>query len=185
MSEHWTRVEPTEIQRVGWRTIVTKSFQLPDGTIATFDTIGIEHERAAATIAITPEKQVVVARLFRPGQEQVMIELPGGMVDAGEEPQTSALRELEEETGFIPSESSEIVSLGSIPEQNAYANGDKNYFMITNVILKGATKYETEETIKVDKISISQLIENAKKGRMTDAVAVLLAYDQLVEIDKE
>ena len=185
MSERWTRVEPTEVHRVGWRTVVTKHFRLPNGEVVAFDTLDKEDSHDAAVIALTPENKVIIASLFRPGPEKIMFELPGGMVDPNESPKEAALREFPEETGYGLSETSEVTELGSVPQQNAYSNATKHYFMITNVVLKGETKHEVEETIKVGKIDIRQLIDNAKGGRMTDAVAVLLAYDRLMELDKQ
>jgi ADP-ribose pyrophosphatase len=185
MNEEWKRIEPTEVHKVGWRTVVTKHFELPDGKVISFDTVGAESANDVAVLALTPENKVVVARLFRPGPEKLMIELPGGIIDAGENAQEAGIRELGEETGFIPSEGSEITDLGTMPQQDAYSNALKHYFMITNVVRRMKQKLETEETITVDTISISKAIDNAKKGRMTDAVAILLAYDRLREIEKE
>jgi ADP-ribose pyrophosphatase len=186
-SERWTRVEPTKVHPVGWRTVVTKHFELPDGTVTESDTVGAEGSRNVAVIALTSEKEVVVARLFRPGPEEVMIELPGGGVDDGETPEAAGIRELGEETGYMPGDDSEITELTKpegIPHQDGYSNIRKHYFMITNVVLGQKQKHEVEETIIVDKIPIKQLFSNAREGHMTDAVAVLLAHDTLREIEK-
>lgn len=51
-------------------------------------------------VPVTPEGKVVLIRQFRAGQGDVAIEVPGGMVEAGEDPVAGALRELEEETGY-------------------------------------------------------------------------------------
>jgi hypothetical protein len=37
---------------------------------------------------------------------------------------------------------------------------------------------------RIEPISISQLPDNARHGRMTDAVAVLMAYDQLMKLQE-
>ena len=47
------------------------------------------------------QPSVVLVRQFRPPLDAHTIELPAGLVDAGETPATAALRELKEETGFI------------------------------------------------------------------------------------
>ena len=40
-------------------------------------------------------------RQFRPPMNAMSIEMPAGLIDAGEDPQTAALRELYEETGYV------------------------------------------------------------------------------------
>lgn len=51
-------------------------------------------------IAITPEQEVVLIEQYRYGSAAVTLEIPGGMIDAGEVPLAAAQRELQEETGY-------------------------------------------------------------------------------------
>lgn len=51
-------------------------------------------------VPITTEGNVVLIRQYRHGIQDVTLEIPGGMIDDGEEPQAAALRELLEETGY-------------------------------------------------------------------------------------
>ena len=52
-------------------------------------------------IALTKDKEVVLIEQFRHGTEEIILEIPGGMIDDDdEEPETAARRELLEETGF-------------------------------------------------------------------------------------
>jgi len=53
-----------------------------------------------SVIAFTREEEVVLVRQYRPAVERYTIELPSGLVDAGETPEQTARRELEEETGY-------------------------------------------------------------------------------------
>src|SRR5262245_10671524 len=51
-------------------------------------------------VALTSAKQLVMVEQYRHGSETVELEIPGGVMDAGESPVESALRELREETGY-------------------------------------------------------------------------------------
>lgn len=49
---------------------------------------------------IVPDNEVVMIRQFRPPAGKLMVEFPAGLIDPGETPETTAVRELYEETGF-------------------------------------------------------------------------------------
>jgi len=52
-------------------------------------------------IAVTPDDQLVMVEQYRHGSNTVELEIPGGMMDAGDaSPIETALRELREETGY-------------------------------------------------------------------------------------
>ncbi|MFT7242666.1 MAG: ADP-ribose pyrophosphatase [Candidatus Azotimanducaceae bacterium] len=51
-------------------------------------------------VPITDNNEVVCIRQFRHGNQAVTIEIPGGMVDPGEDPAIAAARECLEETGY-------------------------------------------------------------------------------------
>jgi ADP-ribose pyrophosphatase len=53
-----------------------------------------------SVIAFTGEQEVVLVRQYRPAVERYTIELPSGLVEAGETPEQTARRELQEETGY-------------------------------------------------------------------------------------
>lgn len=174
----WQRVEPTKVTKVGWRTITTKTFLMPNGEETTFDMLHRDGEEFAAIIAITGDKKVVIARQYRPGPEMVMDELPGGFVDPGETPEVSAKRELLEETGYC---AEDVRYLGSI-HKDTYMNATWHVLIATDCKKVAEPELGYTEHIEIDLISIDQLIINAKTDKMTDHAAILLAYDELMKI---
>ncbi len=178
----WKRIEPTIVSKIGWRTVVTKLFKMPDGKLQHWQTLSPEGSQASATIALTGDNRVIVACQFRPGPEKIFNELPGGGVDADDEHlEAAARRELLEETGY---EAGSMTFLGHIT-YDAYSNGIHNYFLARDCTLHpDGQKLDENEFIEVHLISIDELFENARNGNMTDVAAVFLAYEQLKKISK-
>ena len=66
-------------------------------------------------IPITPQNDVVLVDQYRFGSEKSSLEIPGGMIDPGEDPKEAAIRELLEETGFVGKKVIEIGRVESNP----------------------------------------------------------------------
>lgn len=177
----WTRTQPDEVIKVGWRTLVRKTFERPDGKPAEFVTKEPIGARDIATIAITKEGKVVVAEQFRQGPESIFEDLPGGGAEPGENLQDAAMRELLEETGYT---STDIEELGVV-YKDAYTNASSHYYLAKNCELTHPQELDEGEFINVKLITIGQLFDNAGNGKMTDTAAVFLAYDQLKQIQQE
>jgi ADP-ribose pyrophosphatase len=71
---------------------------MPDGQLADWDIL--EGGRVVGVLALTADEQVIMVRQFRPGPGRVLLELPGGGVEDGEDVVAAAGRELLEETGY-------------------------------------------------------------------------------------
>jgi 8-oxo-dGTP pyrophosphatase MutT (NUDIX family) len=52
---------------------------------------------------VSESPRILLVRQFRPAMNVLFVELPAGLIDAGETPSEATLRELKEETGFIVS----------------------------------------------------------------------------------
>jgi ADP-ribose pyrophosphatase len=82
----------------GYLDVATRTYRMPDGETADWDIL--QGGRTVAMVAITADEQVVLVRQFRPGPGRVLLELPGGNVEDGEDVEAAARRELLEETGY-------------------------------------------------------------------------------------
>ncbi len=53
-----------------------------------------------SVVAEIADGSIILVKQYRPALDRITTELPSGRVDPGETPESAALRELEEETGF-------------------------------------------------------------------------------------
>lgn len=174
----WKLLKEPEIIQVGWRTLTRKTFEQPDGKTQVYETVGGLRPKHGAVIALTPDNKVVVGEQFRPGPEMIMLELPGGGIEEGEDYQAAVMRELREEVGYA---SDEVVLLG-VTRKDAYMNATWYYYLARNCRPLYSQDLDDTEFIDTRLISIEELIANAKTGKMSDGLAVLMAYDELLKI---
>jgi ADP-ribose pyrophosphatase len=130
----------------------------------------------AATIALTPEERVVLVRQYRPAVDRTTLELPSGLVDDDESPETAARRELLEETGY---EAAEVELLGALfPDAGRLAN---RIWCFVARNLRHVIEHSAEEGIEVVLVSPAELGQAISSGRFDHALhvaAVLLAVLQ-------
>jgi ADP-ribose pyrophosphatase len=87
--------------------------QLPNGESGMRELV--KHPGAVAIIAITEEKKLVVVEQYRKALDRSIIEIPAGKIEPNEEPEKTAIRELEEETGYGAKRFSYLQSFATSP----------------------------------------------------------------------
>ena len=75
----------------------------------------VEHPGAVTIVAVDQENRVALVRQFREATRKHLLELPAGTLDPGEDPLTTARRELEEETGLTGGEWREVTRFWTVP----------------------------------------------------------------------
>lgn len=166
------------LEKVGYRWVTHKTYRMPDGTTGDFTTTG-EGGQSAAVFAVTKSGKIVIARQYRPGPDKILDELPGGSVDRAETPEAAARRELLEETGYTTD--GEILFVGH-GYRDAYKNEIDNYYIAYDCYRAAKPQLEPTEFIETKEIEVDELLGNARAGKMSDAMGVLLAYDKLMEV---
>jgi 8-oxo-dGTP pyrophosphatase MutT (NUDIX family) len=124
-------------------------------------------------IAATPNQQLVMVEQYRHGSNTVELEIPGGMMDAGEtDPVATAVRELREETGY---EGDHPRLLGRIHSNPAILSNVTYTVLIENCRLKHAVEFDHGEdlvTRLVPVAEIPQLVADEKIGHSLVVVAL-------------
>jgi ADP-ribose pyrophosphatase len=143
--------------------------RLPNGETATREIV--RHPGAVAVLALLGDKMLVVEQ-FRKPLEKVQVEIPAGKLDAGEEPEAAALRELEEETGY---HARSIVHLQSFSTSPGFAE-EVVHLYFTDDLEQGEVHLDEEEFLTCEAITIEQAMEYISLGRICDAKTLLAVY---------
>jgi ADP-ribose pyrophosphatase len=154
----------------GTRRIVTRRFALPNGSTADFEIW--DESDTVAVLALTREREVVLVRQFRPGPEEVLLELPGGVIEDHQTPLEAARAELLEEAGYDGEFGSAGVALA-----NAYSNRTKHFF--TAIECRRVAAPDPDEFTEPVLMSLGEFREHLRLGLLTDVDAAYRALDHL------
>ena len=125
------------------------------------------------TLALTPQQEVVMVRQYRHGTEQVYLELPGGLVDPHDScPESSAQRELLEETGFSVSN---IRLIGECDPQPAILSNRCFFYLAENAVKTRPPNLDAGEDIEVLTVPLKD-IRTKIENKEIDHGMVLLAF---------
>lgn len=115
-------------------------------------------------VALTADGRVVLVRQFRYGTDAFSLEIPGGVIEAGEDPRAAAARELAEETGYAGGEPR---LLGSVHPNPAIQDNRCHFALIEGAERRGEPSWDRDEEISVETAPVEQVLEWARSGRIT------------------
>lgn len=135
----------------------------------------VEHNGAVGMVAVTGSGRIIMEKQFRYACGRVVLEIPAGKIDPGENnPVDAALRELEEETGYI---ANEVIHLGDCNPSCAYSEEVIHLYLMRDLI-EGRQNPDEDEAIEVIEMSFEEVLKMAENGEIADAktlAALLMA----------
>jgi 8-oxo-dGTP pyrophosphatase MutT (NUDIX family) len=105
-------------------------------------------------------KKFVMVWQWRHGSKSLSLEFPGGVFEAGENPKEAALRELQEETGYVPGK---ITELGEFSPNPAIMTNRVHFFLAEDLNIPGKQHLDEDEYVEVVTVDTAEVIKGMGK----------------------
>jgi len=120
-------------------------------------------------LALTTDRRLVLVNQFRYGIDAFSWEIPGGVIDRGEDPVVAGVRELREETGYA-GKSARL--LGSVNPNPAIMNNRCHLVLVEGAVLAEELEWDADEELEVATLPVDEVYAWAQSGRITHSLVL-------------
>ncbi|MGX7112048.1 NUDIX hydrolase [Gemella cuniculi] len=136
----------------------------------------INHRGAVAILALTKDDEIIFVEQYRKAIEAVTLEIPAGKLEAGEDKKASAIRELQEETGYVVDES-RLEKLCDVHVAVGYSSELITIYYVDKLEYAGEQSPDEDEFINLKKYKLQDAFRLLDNNEITDSKTMLaLAY---------
>jgi ADP-ribose pyrophosphatase len=154
--------------------------ELPNGMV--IDGFVLEYGDWATILALTNQQEVVLVRQYRHGAQKVILELPGGAMEAEDEsPMQAARRELLEETGYA---SDNFIQIGCVSPNPANQTNLIYSFLALDAEKVDGQDLDATEDIEVVLTPLEEVVRMAKTGELFQSMQVSTVFFALAYWDR-
>jgi ADP-ribose pyrophosphatase len=155
--------------------LYVEDVELPNGKTSKREIV--KHPGAVAVLAVTDEGKIIQ---FRKPLERTIVEIPAGKLEKGEEPEYTALRELEEETGYTAKKLTKMTAFYTSP---GFADEIVHVFLAEELaVLEEKRELDEDEFVEVMEVTLEDALKLVESREVYDAkTAYAIQYLQLKE----
>jgi ADP-ribose pyrophosphatase len=148
----------------------------------------IRHNGSVVILAVDDAKSkrdpmIVMERQYRHAAKEVLLEVPAGKMEEGEDALAAAKRELLEETGFKAKRWRKMIRYFASP---GFLGEFMQVFLAEGLTL-GDAQPEYDEQIEIEMMPLSRLLKMIDEGKIHDGKTLIsvMLYTQLREAEKK
>ncbi|HKL13174.1 MAG TPA: NUDIX hydrolase [Halanaerobiales bacterium] len=129
----------------------------------------VEHSGGVAIIPVTEEGNILMVKQYRIAVDEIVLELPAGKLEEDEDVKLCAVRELEEETGYRPTDIKELFHFYTTPGYSS----EKLHLFIANGLKYFGQNLDQGEYIEIVELSPNKIIPNIINGKIKDSKTII------------
>ncbi|MDO7847355.1 NUDIX hydrolase [Hymenobacter sp. M29] len=175
----WKTLKSTLVFDNPWYKLRRDEVELPNGQVLNDYFVSVRPE-VVLTFAVTDAEEVLFVRQYKHGAGRILLELPGGVMDAHEtDPTEAARRELLEETGYL---ADDITPLTTVFDNPTKDTNRLHFFLARRAQWTAAQHLDPTENIEVVKVPLADveaLVLNGSIGVSGSVALCLLALGHL------
>ncbi|MEK9158160.1 MAG: NUDIX hydrolase [Patescibacteria group bacterium] len=179
MIKKWEKLGPEETLLEKFGKFARKQSFIDPRDKSEQEFIFVGEPNSVGIVALTKEKAIVLIRQFKQAADEVLLEIPAGVIDKGEEPIEAAKRELEEETGY---RSNNFIYLHKFMKSTRSMPTLSFSFLALDCEIPENAKISHEEELDLVIRPFAEWLSEVKKGEVLDplsTIATLLASEHI------
>jgi ADP-ribose pyrophosphatase len=154
------------------------SVELPNGSLVKREVV--EYAGAVAVVPVNEKNEVLMVSQYRYPVGKVLLEVPAGKIEKGEDPAVCAVRELREETGFEAEEMRFLFSYYSTPGFTS----EKMYLYMARGLAYIGEDPDEDEFIQFRHVPMENALEMINQGEICDAKSIIGILAVKRELDR-
>lgn len=169
----WHKLGTEVIHQDRWIHLRADTCRTPRGAVITPYYV-LDYPDWVNALCLTTEGKVVLIEIYRHGIERSILELPGGIVEVGEDPEQTVRRELLEETGYVFAEAHHLHRISPNPSNHSnYCFG----YLLLGGQLTSEPKPEAAESIRTVILELQEVERLLETNQIVQAMhCVTLMY---------
>lgn len=141
----------------------------------------VEHPGGVGIVPLDADGNVIAVRQFRYPMMEMLLEIPAGKLEPGEDPRECAIRELSEETGFS---AGELIDLGASYPSPGYCK-ETLYLYLARDLAPGETHPDENEYLHVEKVPLDTFVEEIMQNEIRDGKTMIGILKTKMFLDRE
>ncbi|MEO8287156.1 MAG: NUDIX hydrolase [Chloroflexota bacterium] len=128
----------------------------------------VEHPGAVALVVVDNEDRLIMVKQYRRAVDRVLLEIPAGTREKGEDSETCARREVREETGYA---AGKVEKLGGFFSAPGFCTEYLDLYLLTD-LREDPGQADDDENIELERLTLAEAKDAISRGEICDAKSI-------------